>query len=388
MTQQTGTGWWLDTIGRVPLLTPAQEIELGTRVQLWINHPDGPDDCPRAIKRSGQRAKEQFVAANLRLAVSYVTRHCNRLVKAGHQDDLIQAANLGVIRAVEKFDPSRGYRFSTYAYWWIRQSVSRWVDQHSRTITIPGSHSQLLGRIEITRRRLTAQLNRQPSRQEIADELQISIEMLERLLERAINPLSLDQSCDPDHGELGLFVGCNGMDIEREEQEATRSALALELLENLPPQQRRIVEARFGINQPPASVAQIAKAERIATRNVEGIVRQALAAMDQAHRISHLPSPLPPPPPQKASSDDPGTQLTLLPDLVEPLRPSSCSGRRGVRGGPACTQARRPSRRAGSRETSSDAGPGTSDQIVLAACLLMSSEAQDDDPLSGALSPD
>ena len=136
---KTGTGWWLDTIGRVPLLTPAQEIELGSRVQQWLNHPDGPDDCPRNIKRSGERAKRQFVAANLRLAVSYVTKNCNRLITTNGnvQDDLIQAANLGVIRAVEKYDPSRGYRFSTYAYWWIRQSVNRWIDQCAKTIRMP-----------------------------------------------------------------------------------------------------------------------------------------------------------------------------------------------------------------------------------------------------------
>ncbi len=137
-----GTAWWLDQIGRYPLLTPAQEIELGTAVQAWLQHSDGPERCPPSIRRRGNRAREQIVRCNLRLAVSYVTKRCQRLMRSHSQDDLIQAANEGIISAVEKFDPTRGYRFSTYAYWWIRQAVNRWVDRYSRAVTIPVLHHQ------------------------------------------------------------------------------------------------------------------------------------------------------------------------------------------------------------------------------------------------------
>jgi RNA polymerase primary sigma factor len=147
VSSSAGLGWWLDQIGRIPLLTPAQEIELGTAVQAWINHPGFPNDCPPGIRRRGQRAKDRFVNANLRLAVSYISKHCNRLAKDHSIDDLVQAANIGLIRAVERFDPARGYRFSTYAYWWIRQSVNHYADTQSRTIAIPGSHSQHLSKL-------------------------------------------------------------------------------------------------------------------------------------------------------------------------------------------------------------------------------------------------
>jgi RNA polymerase primary sigma factor len=115
MTQQQ---WWGDQCGRVPLLTPAEEIELGTMIQRWLTHPE---PCPPGIRRSGQRARDRFIRANLRLAAGFVSNRCNRLAKAHSQEDLIQAANEGLIRAVERFDPSKGYRFSTYAYWWLRQ---------------------------------------------------------------------------------------------------------------------------------------------------------------------------------------------------------------------------------------------------------------------------
>ena len=106
--------WWLDQAGRVPLLTPAEEIELGTLIQRWVTHPQ---PVPPGIRRAGQRARERFIRANLRLAAGFVSNRCHRLAKQHSEEDLIQAANEGLIRAVERFDPARGYRFSTYANW-------------------------------------------------------------------------------------------------------------------------------------------------------------------------------------------------------------------------------------------------------------------------------
>lgn len=275
-----GTGWWLEQIGRTPLLTPAQEIELGTRVQAWLNHPDGPDGCPAKIRRSGERAKAKFVQANLRLAVSYVTKNCHRILRTSDaRDDLTQAANLGIIRAVEKFDPSKGYRFSTYAYWWMRQSVSRWLDQNSRLLSIPGSHSQILGRIENVKRKLSLELGRQPDLEELADELGVKVEMLTVLLVRGQHPLSLDQSADDEHSVLAMFVGEDDESLEDTELQAERIGQALKLLSSLTPQERRIVEARFGIKEEPLTTGQIAKRERISTRRVQSIISNALERM-------------------------------------------------------------------------------------------------------------
>jgi RNA polymerase primary sigma factor len=130
------------------------------------------------------RARDRFVTANLRLAVSYVARRCNRLAKAhGGSEDLVQAANMGLITAAERFDPARGYRFSTYAYWWIRQAVNRWVDQHSRMVSIPGSHCQHLAKVSAITRRVEREQGRLPTHQELATELGVSLRVLEQVLE-------------------------------------------------------------------------------------------------------------------------------------------------------------------------------------------------------------
>lgn len=355
MTSSAGISWWLDTIGRYPLLTPAQEIELGTRVQKWLNHPDGPDGCPPGLRRSGNRAKDQFVAANLRLAVSFVSKHCHRLAKLGHQEDLIQAANLGVIRAVEKFDPTRGYRFSTYAYWWIRQSVNRWIDQHSRTISIPGSHSQLLGRVEAIRRRLAIELLRQPTRDELAAELKITPEMLDGLLLRARNPLSLDASVDDEHGDLALFVGYEELTVEAQEDDEFNRHEVEQRLGGLTPQQRRIVAARYGLNGTEATAAQIAKEERISSRAVDKLLTQALSTMAGVH--VEPPRPLP-------AQVGTAYQLTLLPGLPESPLPFPRK-RRAVPSRRAGTRLQRRGRHIASTGADSDEALGRVDQPLL-----------------------
>lgn len=338
---QTGTGWYLSQVGRYPLLTPAQEIAYGAQVRAWLDHQDGPDGAPKNVRRLGQKAREKFVAANLRLAVSYVTKHCNRLVRLGHQDDLVQAANLGVIRAVEKFDPTRGYRFSTYAYWWIRQSVNRWVDQHSRTISIPGSHSQLLGRLEGVRRRLWAELLREPTREELANELGVTVENLEALLLRSRNPLSLDYQLDDDRGEMSDFVADESCDlVEAEEREHSRDEVKA-LLSGLPPQARRIVEAKFGLRGPEVPSSEIARRERVSTRLAERIAGDALKTMGRAAAAAARA-------PAKEPDAGRGTayQLTLLPDCQEAPVPTRGDGRRARRGRSVAPTRRRDGRAA------------------------------------------
>lgn len=306
---QSGTGWWLNQISRVPLLTPAQEIALGAQVQAWMDHPDGPEGAPATTRRVGTKARDRFVAANLRLAVSYVSKHCGRLVRLGYQDDLIQAANLGVIRAVEKYDPTRGYRFSTYAYWWIRQSVNRWVDQHARMISIPGSHSQLLSRIETARRRLATEQGREPSREELAADVEITVQALDELLLRARSHLSLDQAAEEDGGNLGMFVGAEDPDVGEIEERAANVSRLAELLGKLPPQQARIVRMRHGLDGRAMTPAEVATIERISTRQVERILRDSVAAMAEIRRRSSVPIA----PPDRPTTVKEIVQLSLFP---------------------------------------------------------------------------
>lgn len=261
--------WWLDTIGRIPLLTPAEEIELGNAIQRWKTHPE---PVPPGIRRHGQRARDRFVQANLRLAVSYVSRRCNRLARLHGSDDLIQAANMGLITAVERFDPARGYRFSTYAYWWIRQGVDRWQDQHGRAIAIPGSHSQHLARIGPITRRLQLELNRLPTHQEIATELGCSVAVLEQAIENGRSIASLDQVVSDDGLELGSL--CATWDTSPEDQEDQherwRQAEQLRgLVNQLPAADRRIMVMAWGLDGIEVSRIDLAQQEGISARALQ-----------------------------------------------------------------------------------------------------------------------
>jgi RNA polymerase primary sigma factor len=276
--------WWLDTIGRIPLLTPAEEIELGTIIQRWQQHPE---PCPPGIRRRGMRARDRFVQANLRLAVSYVSKRCWRLAKTHGQEDLIQAANMGLITAAERFDPARGYRFSTYAYWWIRQAVSRWADQHSRAIVIPGSHCQHLGRIGPIKNRLEQELGRVPSREEIAAELGVSLRVLEQVLENGRSISSLDQIVTDDGLELGSTCASYDRSIEDEEEQAERWRQA-ELLRNmiarLPVSDQRLLALAWGLDGVEVPRADLAQQEGLSTRALESRLERLQSSL-AAHSV-------------------------------------------------------------------------------------------------------
>ena len=269
MPASSSQSWWLDTIGRIPLLTPAEEIELGTAIQRWRNHAE---PIPPGIRRRGQRARDRFITANLRLAVSYVAKRCNRLARAYGSEDLIQAANMGLITAVERFDPTKGYRFSTYAYWWVRQAVNRWVDQHGRAIAIPGSHSQHLGRIGPITRRLEIELNRSPTHQEIAAELGCSLAVLEQVLENGRPVGSLDQVVSDDGLELSSLVATYDRSPEDEEEQRERWRQAEQLrnlISRLPNQERRLLSLAWGLDGVEMPRPELAQQEGLSTRALE-----------------------------------------------------------------------------------------------------------------------
>jgi RNA polymerase primary sigma factor len=261
--------WWLDSIGRIPLLTPAEEIELGGAIQRWRQHPE---PVPPGLRRRGMRARDRFVQANLRLAVSYVSKRCNRLARIHGSEDLIQAANMGLITAAERFDPARGYRFSTYAYWWIRQAVNRWVDQHGRSISIPGSHSQHLGRIGPITRRLESELGRSPTRQEIADALGTSEAVLEQVLENGRPVGSLDQVVSDDGLELSSLCATYDRSPEEEEEQRERWRQAEQLrglIARLPAADQRLLSLAWGLDGVEVPRPELAQQEGLSTRALE-----------------------------------------------------------------------------------------------------------------------
>ena len=140
---------YLNQIGKIPLLTAAEEIELGNSIQRMMPLLDKPDltKDEQKIIRIGKRAKKRMVQGNLRLVISVASKY-NKMTSRLSMQDLIQEGNIGLIRAVEMFDPSRGYKFSTYAYWWIRQGITRAIAEKSRTIRLPIHITETLNKLK------------------------------------------------------------------------------------------------------------------------------------------------------------------------------------------------------------------------------------------------
>ena len=271
--------WWLDVIGREPLLTPAEELELGRMIRL---HQDHPEPCPPGIRRRGLRARDRFVRANLRLVVSYVSKRCHRLTRIHGTEDLIQAGNLGLIQAVDKFDPARGYRFSTYGYWWIMQSINKWIDQNGRSITIPGSHSQYLGRIGPATRRLEGELGRLPTHAEIAEALGCSEAVLAQVVENGRAVGSLDQVVGDGDLELGAMVASYDRTPEEDEEQAERWKQAEQLrnlIGRLPAHQQRLLSLAWGLDGVEVPRAELAQQEGLSTRRLDAKLNRLQAQL-------------------------------------------------------------------------------------------------------------
>jgi len=244
--------WYLSTIGRVPLLTPAEEIELGNQVQAMMrlvedNREENYTDKQKRTIRLGRRSKERMMKANLRLVVSVAKKYQGKGLELL---DLIQEGSLGLERAVEKFDPTRGYKFSTYAFWWIRQSMTRAIACQSRTIRLPVHLAERLSAVRKVSLDLAHKLGAMPSRKEIAEAMEMPIEELDSLLRQALTTSSLDA---PVNGEEGRsFLGDLIADTSHAEplDQVERSIHHEQLgrwLSHLTDQERQVLELRFGL---------------------------------------------------------------------------------------------------------------------------------------------
>lgn len=261
-----GLGDYLNGIGRYPLLTPAEELTLGRAVRTWQDHPDGPDGCPPAIRRRGLRARERFIQSNLRFAVTIAKRYDG--IRAVDFEDLIQSANLGLIRAVEKFDPARGYKFSTYAYWWIRRGITRFLEQSGHQVSMKGTDASRLARLGPVARRLRAELSRDPTVAEVAAGLDIKLPHLLELLTVQHRCLSLDAPVQGDANgrPLLMTVECEqSNDIDPSAQSEAR-----DLMRDLSPLQQRLIAGVWGIGRQSIPRGTLAR--------MEGITVHALAA--------------------------------------------------------------------------------------------------------------
>jgi RNA polymerase primary sigma factor len=243
--------WYLATIGREPLLTPAEEIELGNQVQTMMRLLEEGDreytDLEKKLLRIGKRSKQRMMKANLRLVVSVAKKYQGKGLELL---DLIQEGSLGLERAVEKFDPTRGYKFSTYAFWWIRQSMTRAIACQSRTIRLPVHLSERLTAIRKVSLDLAHKLGAMPSRQEIAEAMAMPIDELDGLLRQALTTSSLDAPVNGDEGRsfLGDLIADSSDEepLDRVERGIHQEQLG-RWLSHLSDQERQVLHLRFGL---------------------------------------------------------------------------------------------------------------------------------------------
>ena len=257
---------YLRSIGRVDLLTAAQEVELAKR-----------------IERGDMIAKRQMVEANLRLVVSIAKGYLGRGLSFL---DLIQEGSLGLIRAVEKFDYRRGYKFSTYATWWIRQAVTRAIADKARTIRIPVHMVEKLNRVAHVERQLVQRLGREPEPAEIAAELRWPLGEVREILRVAQLPISLEKPVgDEDDSELGDFVADDTVAEPFEEasdhlqKEGVQRALAA-----LPERDRQVIELRYGLSGlEPLTLEEVG--------NTFGVTRERIRQIENntLKKLQHLP---------------------------------------------------------------------------------------------------
>ena len=286
--------WYLSTIGRVPLLTPAEEIELGNQVQAMmrlVEEDKGEEYSDKENKtiRVGRRSKERMMKANLRLVVSVAKKYQGKGLELL---DLIQEGSLGLERAVEKFDPTRGYKFSTYAFWWIRQSMTRAIACQSRTIRLPVHLSERLTAIRKVSLDLAHKLGAMPSRKEIAEEMGMPIEELDSLLRQALTTSSLDAPVNGEEGRsfLGDLIADNSHaePLEQVERGIHQEQLG-RWLTYLTEQERQVLELRFGLEgEERHTLAEIGRMLDVSRERVRQVELKALRKL--RHLTRRLPS--------------------------------------------------------------------------------------------------
>ena len=290
--------WYLATIGRIPLLTPAEEIELGNQVQAMMAFTeDGTkvfDEAElkgkdRRMLRIGRRAKERMMKANLRLVVSVAKKYQGKGLELL---DLIQEGSLGLERAVEKFDPTRGYKFSTYAFWWIRQSMTRAIACQSRTIRLPVHLSERLTTIRKVSLDLSHKLGAMPSRIEIAEAMDISLEELDSLLRQALTTSSLDAPVNGEEGRsfLGDLIADASLEepLDLVEQRIHHEQLG-RWLSHLSEQEQHVLKMRFGLEgQERHTLAEIGRLMEVSRERVRQVELKALRKLRNLTR--RLPS--------------------------------------------------------------------------------------------------
>ena len=293
---------YLKEIGKVPLLTADQEVELATAMsagreakerlaELEESGETLPEDEMAALKKqlkAGERAKQQLAEANLRLVVSIAKRYVGRGMLFL---DLIQEGNLGLIKAVEKFDYTKGYKFSTYATWWIRQAITRAIADQARTIRIPVHMVETINKVIRVSRQLLQELGHDPSPEEIAEEMNMPVDKVREILKIAQEPVSLETPIgEEEDSHLGDFIPDEGAS---EPSEAASYTLLKEqlvsVLSTLTPREEKVLKLRFGLEDGRTrTLEEVGKEFNVTRERIRQIEAKALRKLRHPSRSKKL----------------------------------------------------------------------------------------------------
>jgi RNA polymerase primary sigma factor len=267
---------YLKRMGEIPLLSRDDEVEVARRIDAG-----GPDS---------DLAKAELVNANLRLVVSIAKQYTYRGIPLS---DLVQEGNIGLMKATEKFDHTRGFKFSTYASWWIRQSIIRAVESQCRTIRIPIYKLEVVNKVHALQKELFQQLGREPTMVEIADVLKVDVDKLEGLMKLTREPVSLDAPVSDDsESAVGEFV--ENPDAPRPSdgiEEAALRAEIEEVLATLTPREEKVVRMRYGLGEPACySLEEIGAQFCLTRERIRQIEIKALRKLRHSRRRAHLES--------------------------------------------------------------------------------------------------
>jgi len=265
---------FLKDIGKVDLLTAAQEVELAKR-----------------IERGDHRAKQEMVEANLRLVVSIAKRYRNQGLPFL---DLIQEGTIGLVRAAEKFDYRKGFKFSTYATWWIRQAVARALADKARTIRMPVHVVEKLNKIVRSERKLRAELSREPMAEEVARDLDLPLEEVEQIMRSAQAPVSLEKPVgDEEESEFGHFLTDENAPLPDEAADTTmRKETLRKILGTLSHRERRVLELRYGLDgEHPRTLDEVGRTFNVTRERIRQIENQSLKklrALADSHSLKDV----------------------------------------------------------------------------------------------------
>jgi RNA polymerase primary sigma factor len=289
---------YLKSIGRTSLLTAEQEVDLAKRIEagLFAEHKldTEPDLSPEhrhdleLVAEDGRRAKAHMLEANLRLVVSVAKKYSDRGLSLL---DVVQEGNLGLIRAVEKFDYTKGYKFSTYAMWWIRQAIQRGFADSARTIRLPVHVLEMLSKLSRVERDMHQRLGREPTPEELAVELDRTPDQIEELLRTSRQPISLDSTIGED-GETSIGDLIEDVDAPEASELVDRQLMAEQLrsaLDALTPREATIMAMRFGLyDGNPHTLDEIGRALGLTRERIRQLEKQSLSKLRHPSRAQPL----------------------------------------------------------------------------------------------------